>query len=120
MYAHTAIIKVKTEFRDIFLKAMEINARGAICNEPRCLRFDVYRDSENLNIFHLHEVYLDREALEYHHSQDHCIQCVSYFNEWLVEPPTLQETLPLFPPANIWQAVKETIIQHYEEDAINR
>ncbi len=57
MYAHTALIKVKPEFREDFLKAMAINARGTI-SEPRCLRFDVHQDVANPCLFHLHEVFL--------------------------------------------------------------
>ena len=112
MYAHTATLKVKIEYREVFLRAMAINAKGSI-NESNCLRFDVYQDYLDPQCFHLHEVYVDEASLAFHHTQEHCEQCVGHFNEWLVEPPVIQKTLPLFPTSAIaWEKAKLAIIEY--------
>ena len=115
MYSHTATIKVKNEYKELFLSAMAINAQGSICDEPTCLRFDVFQDFSDENTFYLHEAYLNEAALVFHEAQDHCKQCVDNFKNWLIEPPIIQKTLSLWPPTATWGKAKKTIMQNYED-----
>lgn len=115
MYSHTATIKVKTECRELFLKAMAINAKGSICDESTCLRFDVFQDFSDENVFYLHEAYINEAALAFHETQDHCKQCVSNFKDWLIETPTIKKTISLFAPINTWKKAKIAIVQNYRD-----
>ena len=52
MLALMVTIKIKPGHHDAFMEAMMGDARGSAYDEPRCLRFDVVQDANDLNTLH--------------------------------------------------------------------
>jgi len=71
MLALLVEIKIKPGYRDQFVEALMLDAKGSVNDEPGCLRFDVLQDSENPNRIYLYEVYKDEKALEAHRAAPH-------------------------------------------------
>ena len=64
-------VKIKAAMRDKFLKAIEADALGSERDEPGCLRFNVFQDERDENVYYLFEVYKDQAALEAHCKTPH-------------------------------------------------
>ena len=64
-------VRIKSEERERFLKAIEIDALGSERDEPGCLRFNVLRDLQDQNVYYFFEVYRDETALEAHRAAPH-------------------------------------------------
>src|SRR3984893_4289132 len=64
-------VKIKAAMRDRFLKAIEADALGSERDEPGCLRFNVFQDEKDENVYYLFEVYKDQAALEAHCNTPH-------------------------------------------------
>ena len=73
-------IEVVPGSRDTFLEAFRINCAGTR-REPGNLRFDLLRDPENENRFHVYEIFRDNAALEEHRKTPHYRKCVE-----MIEP----------------------------------
>lgn len=54
-----------------FLTALGKARSSALAAEPGCLQFDIGRDVDDPNLFHLYEVYRDEAALAHHRSAPH-------------------------------------------------
>lgn len=54
-----------------FLTALGEARSSALAGEPGCLQFDIGRDVDVPQVFHLYEVYRDEAALEQHRSTPH-------------------------------------------------
>ena len=67
MYSIFVTLRVKEEYSEAFVRASFGDSIGSIKNEPNCYRFDVLRNSNDSNLFHLYEVYKD----EYSHKELH-------------------------------------------------
>jgi len=70
-------INIKDGFADKFSEASLGDSQGSVRDEPGCFRFDILRNSEVANRFHLYEVYKDEEALASHRKTPHFL---NYFN----------------------------------------
>ena len=66
MLALMVAMKIKPGHRDAFLEALLGDARGAVYDEPGCLRFDVLQDANDPHTVYLYEVYRDEAALAAH------------------------------------------------------
>jgi autoinducer 2-degrading protein len=64
-------VKVKSERRSEFLKAIEVDALGSENDEPGCARFNVLQDAKDPNTYYFYEVYKDEAALEAHRAAPH-------------------------------------------------
>lgn len=64
-------VKVKAQERDRFLKAIEVDALGSERDEPGCLRFNVFHDQKDPNVYYFLEMYRDEAALEAHRAAPH-------------------------------------------------
>ena len=64
-------VRVKSEERVRFLKAIEADALGSERDEPGCLRFNVLRDQQDPNVYYFFEVYRNEAALEAHRAAPH-------------------------------------------------
>jgi len=64
-------VRVKSERRGDFLKAIEVDASGSERDEPGCARFNVLQDAKEANTFYFYEVYRDEAALEAHRAAPH-------------------------------------------------
>jgi autoinducer 2-degrading protein len=75
-------IKIKPGYRDQFVEALMLDAKGSVNDEPGCLRFDVLQDSENPNRIYLYEVYKDEQALEAHRAAPHFTKWRETVKDW--------------------------------------
>jgi len=104
MYVILAPIQIKPEHREEFIKAMLLDARGSVENEPGCVRFDVIQDEQDLNRIYLYEVYEDRAAFEAHLTMPHLIKWRETVRDWFVEPrPPVGRGTNIYPSDDEWQ-----------------
>lgn len=68
-----------------FLAALGENRQGALRDEAGCLQFDIGRDTEHPDVFHLYEVYRDDAALTEHTSAPHFERWRQVAGEFIVE-----------------------------------
>ena len=100
-------VRVKPKKRTEFLEAAEIDALGSERDEPGCLRFNVFADSSDEDVYYLHEVYENEAARAWHRTTPH-------YQVWKAAAHTLDgpaeriECRPVFPadPA-IWKTYIE-------------
>ena len=71
MLAMWVKVRVKSEGRERFLKAIEVDALGSERDEPGCMRFNVLQDARDQNVYYFYEVYRDEAALETHRAAPH-------------------------------------------------
>ena len=64
-------VKINATLRDKFLEAIEADALASEREEPGCLRFNVFQDEKDENVYYLFEVYKDQAALEAHCKTPH-------------------------------------------------
>jgi quinol monooxygenase YgiN len=64
-------VRVKSQMRQRFLDAIEVDALGSERDEPGCHRFNVLRDEKDENVYYFYEVYDDQAALEKHRATPH-------------------------------------------------
>ena len=74
MYIVVAPLQVKAEHKDAYVRALLDDAKGAVNDEPGCLRFDVLQDSSDPNRLWVYEVYRDEEALKAHMQAPHYLK----------------------------------------------
>ena len=89
-------VRVKSDMREKFLKAIEHDCLHSEGDEPGCLRFNVLQDQKDPNVYYFYEVYRDQAALEAHRAAPH-------FAVWRAAADTLDgapervEATPVFP-----------------------
>ncbi len=64
-------VRIKPSVREHFLKAIEADALASERDEPGCLRFNVFQDEKDENVYYFFEVYRDQAALEAHRRTRH-------------------------------------------------
>jgi (4S)-4-hydroxy-5-phosphonooxypentane-2,3-dione isomerase len=64
-------VRIKPEQRRRFLEAIEVDTLGSERDEPGCLRFNVFQDERDENVYYFFEVYKDQAALEAHRAMPH-------------------------------------------------
>jgi quinol monooxygenase YgiN len=64
-------VKINATVRDKFLEAIEADALASEREEPGCLRFNVFQDEKDENVYYLFEVYKDQAALAAHCKTPH-------------------------------------------------
>ena len=75
-------INIKDGFADKFSEASLGDSQGSVRDEPGCFRFDILRNSEVTNRFHLYEVYKDEAALEAHRNAPHYKKWRATVEDW--------------------------------------
>ena len=105
MYIVVAPIQIKEGFKDQYIKGLIENARGAVNDEPGCLRFDVIQDANDSNRVWLYEVYKDEAAFQAHTQAPHFIKARAA-NADFREEGGLQGSgrgaFNIWPPDNEW------------------
>ena len=71
MLALLVKVRVKSEERERFLTAIEIDALGSERDEAGCVRFNVMQDQQDRDVYYFFEVYRDEAALEAHRAAPH-------------------------------------------------
>lgn len=94
--------QIKPEHRDAFIEAVLDDARGAVEDEPGCLRFDVIQDQTDRNRLYFYEVYRDEAAIEQHLQAPHFIRWRDATKDWHAQPMVVLRGNNLFPPDARW------------------
>ena len=74
MYIIIAPVQIKEGFKDQYLKGLTENARGAVNDEPGCLRFDLVQDANDSNRVWVYEVCRDEAAFQAHTRAPHYLK----------------------------------------------
>ena len=82
MYIIVAPIQIKEGFKEQYIKGMLENARGAVRDEPGCLRFDVVQDANDDHRIWLYEVYKDEDAFQAHAQAPHFLKFRDLSADW--------------------------------------
>ena len=82
MYVIIAPIQIKEGFKEQYINGMIENARGAVNDEPGCLRFDVIQDASDGNRIWLYEGYRDEAAFQAHTQAPHFIKFRDASADW--------------------------------------
>lgn len=98
MIAMIVHVTVTPEHADAFVEATLENARGAR-TEAGNFRFDVLRDTERENVFHLVEVYADEAAVDAHRETPHYRTWKETVEPWMAAPRTKDVCSVVFPEA---------------------
>ena len=105
MYIIIAPIQIKAEFKEQFVSGITENARGAVNDEPGCLRFDVVQDANDDNRIWVYEVYRDEAAFQAHTQAPHFLKFRDASVDWR-DQGTLQGAgrgaSNIWPPDNEW------------------
>jgi len=74
---------IKPEFVADFEAAIAENARLSLEVEPGCRQFDVCRDSNDLSLFFLYELYEGQAAIDAHLQSPHFLSMDSATRDWV-------------------------------------
>ncbi len=105
MYIIVAAIQIKEGFKEQYINGITENARGAVNDEPGCMRFDVIQDASDSNRIWVYEVYRDEEAFQAHTQAPHFLKFREASADWR-EQGGLQGagrgSSNIWPPDNEW------------------
>ena len=82
---HTAHLKVRQEFMELFRERLLHHARTSVECEPGCHVFDIHQEVKDMNLFMLIEVYADEAALDAHRNSSHYLQFREDVKDWVIE-----------------------------------
>ncbi len=105
MYVIIAPIQIKEGFKEQYINGMIENARGAVNDEPGCLRFDVVQDDNDGNRIWLYEVYRDEAAFQAHTQAPHFIKFRDASADWRDQSAPQgagRGASNIWPPDNEW------------------
>ncbi|NOH61082.1 putative quinol monooxygenase [Vibrio sp. RE88] len=71
MYCIIVSNRVKKCREEDYITIMNENAKASCQNELGCVQFDVIRDLNDPQLFHLYEIYQSQEALAVHKQTEH-------------------------------------------------
>jgi len=98
MYGIIVTINIKPGFKERFMPSMLEDAEGSVNNEPGCLRFDVFQDSEDPNRIYLMEEYVDEAAFEAHTQQPHFVKWRETTKDWFAGPIEIHRVSAVYSP----------------------
>jgi autoinducer 2-degrading protein len=96
MFVVCVTIQVMAEHVDAFVQATRANADGTR-REPKNIRFDVLRGSDDPTRFFLYEVYADAEGFREHQRTDHYLAWREAVAPWMAVPRTSAKYASLLP-----------------------
>ncbi len=85
-----------------FIDALRLDAIGSIHEEPGCLRFDIYQNRENLAELYLYEVYVNKDAFDYHTRTPHIQQWVETVKDWYAPGFSPGDSPDVLRGSNLW------------------
>jgi (4S)-4-hydroxy-5-phosphonooxypentane-2,3-dione isomerase len=97
MYGVIVTINIKPGFKERFMPSMLEDAQGSVNNEPGCLRFDVFQDSEDPNRIYLMEEYVDEAAFETQTRQPHFVKWQETTKDWFAGPIEIKRVSAIYP-----------------------
>ncbi len=97
-------LHVKPEYREQFLEAGMVDARGSSETEPGCARFDFMVDEKDPNHFYFYEVYNDDDAFKAHTQTEHfAVYRKMADPQYFSEPTTVVRCANLYPADGKWK-----------------
>tara|TARA_Y100000758_G_scaffold190130_1_gene135441 strand:- start:528 stop:866 length:339 start_codon:yes stop_codon:yes gene_type:complete len=103
-------IRIKEGFSDQFTEASFGDSQGSVRDEPGCFRFDILKNSEEPNLFHLYEVYEDEAALDAHRNAPHYKKWRSTVEDWFDEDISRVMMNTIFPSDEGWRQQKPSLL----------
>ena len=103
-------IQIRDGFVDQFKEASFGDSQGSVRDEPGCFRFDILQNSEDLNRFHLYEVYEDELALEAHRDAPHYKKWRSTVEDWFDGDISRVLMTTIFPSDKGWRDQKPHLL----------
>ena len=103
-------IRIKEGFSDQFTEASFGDSQGSVRDEPGCFRFDILKNSEESNLFHLYEVYEDEAALDAHRNAPHYKKWRSTVADWFDGDISRVMMNTIFPSDEGWRQQKPSLL----------
>ena len=106
MYVIIAAIQIKEGFKEQYIKGLIENAKGAVNDEPGCLRFDLIQDANDSNKVWLYEVYKDEAAFQAHTQSPHFLKARAASADWREDAGPQgpgRGAYNIWPPDNEWK-----------------
>ena len=103
-------IRIKEGFSDQFTEASFGDSQGSVRDEPACFRFDILKNSEESNLFHLYEVYEDEAALDAHRNAPHYKKWRSTVEDWFDGDISRVMMNTVFPSDEGWRQQKPSLL----------
>lgn len=100
MYSIIVTNKLYAGLADQYLEAMLVNARDSVDKEDGCIRFDVLRDENEKDTFHLYEIYKNAESLTAHKETEHYKRCRQKIERLIKEQSVLRASVITVNPDN--------------------
>lgn len=85
MYCIVVTNKVKQGRESDYISIMNENAKASCQNEPGCVQFDVIRDRNDPQQFHLYEIYLSEQDLALHKQTPHYVASRAMLADIVIE-----------------------------------
>jgi len=107
MYAIFVTLRVKEEFCTDFIEASFGDSAGSVKNEPNCYRFDILRNADEPTIFHLYEVYKDKNShQELHLNTPHFLKWQEAVKPMIEGQGSSIVMDTIFPNDDVWENQK--------------
>ena len=103
-------IRIKEGFSDQFTEESFGDSQGSVRDEPGCFRFDILKNSEEPNLFHLYEVYEDEAALDAHRNAPHYKKWRSTVEDWFDGDISRVMMNTVFPSDEGWRQQKPSLL----------
>ena len=103
-------IRIKEGFSDQFTEASFGDSQGSVRDEPGCIRFDILKNSEEPNLFHLYEVYEDEAALDAHRNAPHYKKWRATVEDWFDGDISRVMMNTIFPSDEGWRQQKPSLL----------
>ena len=103
-------IRIKEGFSDQFTEASFGDSQGSVRDELGCFRFDILKNTEEPNLFHLYEVYEDEAALDAHRNAPHYKKWRSTVEDWFDGDIERVMMNTVFPSDEGWRQQKSSLL----------
>ena len=103
-------IQVKDGYAEQFTEASFGDSQGSVRDVTGCYRFDILRNAEDMNKFHLYEVYETQSALEAHRNSPHYKKWRSTVEAWFDGDVERVMMNTVFPSDQGWKDQKPCLL----------
>ncbi|WP_425667182.1 putative quinol monooxygenase [Vibrio tubiashii] len=90
MYCIIVSNRVKQGREEDYISIMGRNARCSVENEDGCIQFDVLKDINDPQLFHLYEIYQSQQALAIHKQTQHYLLSREQLADIVIEQSVLR------------------------------
>jgi len=102
LYVIHAPLLIEDDRVQDFIDAVSLDGVGSVNEEPGCLRFDVFQNRENPGELYLYEVYVNKEAFEYHTRTPHFERWFETVTDWYAPGFSLEDSTDIIKGPNVW------------------